>query len=94
MISKNKHDLDKIEFAIKQLKNIDETKVSGPEHDAYYDILDMRDDMIKKLESKCTKLKKKQDTDKTIHLKIKNILEYHKNGYITLNDALIKIIEM
>ncbi len=91
MVSKNVCDLIKIEFAIKQLNKIDESKTSGSEHNSFYELIDMKEDTIKKLSYKLNKIKR---NEKDITLDIKNILEYYKNGYINIQTAIDKIINL
>ena len=46
----------KLEFAIEQLKLIDEEKTTGTEHNSFYDLIEMKEKTIKQLEQKLSEL--------------------------------------
>ncbi len=46
----------KLEFAIEQLKLIDEEKTTGTEHNSFYDLIEMKEKAIKQLEQKLSQL--------------------------------------
>jgi len=55
----------KLEFAITQLKLIDEDYCGGPEHNSFYDLVDLKNNKIKELEEELIKLNKDILSNKT-----------------------------
>jgi hypothetical protein len=49
-------EIEKIKFAIEQIKKIDENKCSDNEHNSFYDLLEMQSNVIKELEQKLKQL--------------------------------------